>query len=163
MDEAIDEFIHRLKEIVGMFVQLQKLYNDDDNRFFSLLDCFKDYLKSLKEVYPAIDIFLQEEDVTPDDLKIFICGYKTKKDLKQAFSWNEIPLFVDYNTRYRRLQAHVIQDIINDRDEDLHFLGHIAIQGMKQKNIKPPKSLLHLCSFDDNFFSHARKSRHRVR
>jgi len=156
MDEAL-KLERLLRDIIHMFDRLSSIYGGDEYNFTTQLHAFKDFLVKVNAKYPALEIYLQEEDVTHDDLKIFFTQFKTKKQLEDAFPHKPLPVMVEVSERYQKLQALVVNDVLGDYDDGLDFVAAIGIRGMKKNPLRIPATLKALCYGKEDYKSQTRK------
>ena len=129
IENEIKYFKKKLIIAINIFFALKKKYERDDDTVVSQIVDFKNYLKQFHEKYAGVSIILDEEDLTPDDLKIFLLNYNKKEDIMLKYGINECPLFVKKNVKYNKLQVLLDYKTVNiNLSQDLEFLGMIAIE-----------------------------------
>lgn len=153
IESEIKYFKKKLIIAINIFFALKKKYERDDDTVLSQINNYKNYLKQFHEKYAGFSIILDEEDLTPDDLKLFLLSYDKKEDIMQKYNINECPLFLKKNTKYNKLQVLLdFKTIDINFSPDIEFLGMIAIEtNDPTKKIIVPSELKLIGNMDNKY------------
>lgn len=137
-EEEIKKFKKEFFKIVNVFFALQDHYMHDNNKVFKEIKLFRKYLNEFNKRYPHFDIMLEEEDLTSDDLKILLIGYKTEEDIARKIKTTEkIPMMLKKNEKYSCLQVLVdYKGIKKEPNIELDIISIIATEDIN-RNITP--------------------------
>jgi len=144
----IEVFKGEMCKIIHLFLMLKSKYEHDARDVFQKLAIFKDYIGSVNLKYPAVEIVLDEHDLTRDDLKILLNNYISKGEIMRKFKLVDLPVMIKKNNKHNKLQLFVDYDYADYTiNETMDFLGVLAIEGInRQSKLELPKELKLMCS-----------------
>ena len=99
--------------------------------------------------YPHFDIMLEEEDLTSDDLKILLIGYKTEEQIAEKIRTTEkIPLMLKKNEKYDCLQVLINYKDIKDKPNiEVDIISILATEDINRDIVpKMPDELRFICT-----------------
>lgn len=148
IEKDIDAFKKDMCKIIHLFLMLKSKYEHDAKDVFQKLTIFKEYLGAVNLKYPAIEIVLDEHDLTTDDLKILLNKYISKGEIIRKFKLQELPVMIKKNDRHNKLQLFIDYDYADHSiNETMEFLGVLAIENInRQYELELPKELELMCS-----------------
>lgn len=138
IEQEIKYFKKKLVRAINIFFCLKSMYENDEDVVLELIHEYKKYLRQFHEKYSNISIIIEEEDFTPDDLKIFLLGYTSVNQIKEKYSLTDCPLLIKVNKKYNKLQGFLNYKTLDENlSQDLEFLGMLAIE-----NSNPDKKII---------------------
>ncbi|MFT4303311.1 MAG: hypothetical protein ACMXYG_01990 [Candidatus Woesearchaeota archaeon] len=129
MDQAlINEFKKNIKVLVKIFLKFIDMYSHDNDNLEKAWPAFNKFIQDFNIKYPAIEITLENEDFTKDDLKILINNYSTKEEIVTKFKFN-FPTIIKNNANFNKLQFFVNYKQMNDPiNYNLDLLAALATE-----------------------------------
>ena len=139
MDKTVtieETFRKEFTNVVRIFLGLQDLYEHDEPSVVEKISEFKRYLVQFTKKYPAIDVVLDERDLTTDDLKVFLRRYNSEGDILSKFALKRVPIMIKMNTRYNKLQILINYNSLQTNiNEGRDFFCMLATEEVDQ-NVK---------------------------
>jgi hypothetical protein len=145
MKDVISDFKEEFYQIIEVFFGLQDHYMHDDTKVIQEIRLFKNYLKEFNVKYPNFDIMLEEHDLTSDDLKILLKGYRSREQIVKKIGM-DVPFMMKGNSKYNCMQVLLnYKEIQEKSDEDMVVLFKLAVEGCDiNKEVKMPEELRHI-------------------
>ena len=71
----INEFKKELRRDIRVFLKLRIMYEHDDESVYQKLPIYKKYLEMINKKYPEVELVVDEQDFTTDDIKILLNNF----------------------------------------------------------------------------------------
>lgn len=157
IEKEVVRFKATFRKIVAIFFRLKDKYEHDDEKVYNLLKLFRTYLLNFSKKYPAIEITIDQEDLTSDDLKVFLTKYESKETILKKFRLKSMPVTMKENKKHKKLQVLLEYDALsNTINDSFDFFAILAIEGSsKTDKVEMPKELQLICGSIGEEFSTA--------
>ncbi|MCB9358521.1 hypothetical protein H6503_01195 [Candidatus Woesearchaeota archaeon] len=140
--KQINEFKDDLRSVIGVFLKLVDMYEHDNDNISKALPAFRKYLEDFNLRYQGIEIIVEYDDFTKDDLKILLNNYESKDEIITKFKVN-FPIVAKNNLKYGKLQFFVDYTHLKDGiNYNIDLLAGLAMEkGVSKEKLKMPVEL----------------------